>query len=119
MSSTGPYPPRLYARTVEIEDPGPLATLLPSRDAYAWVRRGEGMVGWGEVVRSKPASVAEAEDWWTGLVSQVVSVSDLDHTPGAGFMAFGSFVFDPATTAARSTMVVPAPCSVAATVGPG
>jgi menaquinone-specific isochorismate synthase len=51
--------------------------------------------------------VAEAEDWWTGLVSQVVSVSDLDHTPGAGFMAFGSFVFDPATTAARSTMVVP------------
>ena len=40
-------------------------------------------------------------------MSQVVSVSDLDHTPGAGFMAFGSFVFDPATTAARSTMVVP------------
>ena len=34
-------------------------------------------------------------------------MSDLDHTPGAGFMAFGSFVFDPATTAARSTMVVP------------
>ena len=51
--------------------------------------------------------MAEAEEWWTGLVAQVVSVSDLDHTPGAGFMAFGSFVFDPATTAARSTMVVP------------
>ena len=72
--------PRLYARTVEIDDPGPLAALLPERDAYAWVRRGEGMVGWGEVVRSKPASVAEAEEWWTDLVSQVVSVSDLDHT---------------------------------------
>ncbi|HEY5978788.1 MAG TPA: isochorismate synthase [Microlunatus sp.] len=107
MSSAGPYPPRLYARTVEIDDPGPLATLLPDGDAYAWVRRGEGMVGWGEVVRSKPASVAEAEEWWTGLVSQVVSVSDLEHTPGAGFMAFGSFVFDPATTAAQSTLVVP------------
>ena len=42
-----------------------------------------------------------------GLVSQVVSVSDPGPTPGAGFMAFGSFVFDPDTTAAASTMVVP------------
>jgi menaquinone-specific isochorismate synthase len=102
-----PTPPRLYARTVEIDDPGPLAELLPETDAYAWIRRGEGMIGWGEVVRSKPASIAEAEEWWTGLVAQVVSVSDLEHTSGAGFMAFGSFVFDPATTAARSTLVVP------------
>ena len=102
-----PTPPRLYARTVEIDDPGPLTTLLPEHDAYAWVRRGEGMVGWGEVVRCKPATIVEAEEWWTGLVSQVVSVSDLEHTSGAGFMAFGSFVFDPATTEGRSTLVVP------------
>ena len=102
-----PAPPRLYARTVEIDDPGPLTEFLPEADAYAWVRRGEGMIGWGEVVRYKPASIVEAEEWWAGLVSQVVSVSDLEHTPGAGFMAFGSFVFDPATTAARSTLVVP------------
>lgn len=107
VTSPDPTPPRLYARTVEIDDPGPLTARLPERDAYAWVRRGEGMVGWGEVVRCKPATIAEAEDWWTGLVSQVVSVSDLEQTPGAGFMAFGSFVFDPATTAARSTLVVP------------
>lgn len=107
VSSTDPAPPRLYARTVEIDDPGPLVDALPEHDAYAWIRRGEGMVGWGEVVRCKPASIAEAEDWWTGLVAQVVSVSDLEHTPGAGFLAFGSFVFDPLTTAARSTLVVP------------
>ena len=102
-----PTPPRLYARTVEIDDPGPLTALLPEHDAYAWVRRGEGMVGWGEVVRCKPATIVEGEEWWTGLVSQVVSVSDLQYTPGAGFMAFGSFVFDPATTEGRSTLVVP------------
>lgn len=107
LSRTDPTPPRLYARTVEIADPGPLPALLPEQDAYAWVRRGEGMVGWGEVVRCKPATIAEAEEWWTALVSQVVAVSDLEHTPGAGFLAFGSFVFDPATTAARSTLVVP------------
>ncbi|HEU5483696.1 MAG TPA: chorismate-binding protein, partial [Microlunatus sp.] len=107
MSSSDPHPPRLYARTIEIEDPGPLVALLPDHDAFAWVRRGEGMVGWGEVVRCKPATIAEAEEWWTGLVAQVVSVSDLEHTPGAGFLAFGSFVFDPATTEGRSTLVVP------------
>lgn len=107
VSSTDPTPPRLYARTVEIDDPGPLTALLPERDAYAWVRRGEGMIGWGEVVRCKPATIAEAEEWWTGLVAQVVSASDLEHTPGAGFLAFGSFVFDPSTTESRSTVVVP------------
>lgn len=107
VTSPDPTPPRLHARTVEIADPGPLTDLLPEHDAYAWVRRGEGMVGWGEVVRCKPASIAEAEEWWTGLVSQVVAVSDLEQTPGSGFMAFGSFVFDPATSAARSTLVVP------------
>lgn len=100
--------PRLHARTIEIEDPGPLTALLPEADAYAWLRHGEGLIGWGEVVRCKPASIAEAEEWWRSLVGQVVAVSDLEHTPGAGFMAFGSFVFDPATTAARSTLVVPA-----------
>ena len=102
-----PKPPRLYARTIEIDDPGPLLALLPEQDAYAWVRRGEGMVGWGEVARCKPTDIADAEQWWTGLVAQVVSVSSLEHIPGSGFMAFGSFVFDPSNSAARSTLVVP------------
>lgn len=107
VTSPDPVPPRLYARTVEIDDPGSLLDVLPEHDAFGWIRRGDGMVGWGEVVRCKPASIAEAEEWWTGLVGQVVAVSDLEHTPGAGFLAFGSFVFDPETTAARSTLVVP------------
>lgn len=107
VTSADPKPPRLYARTTEIDDPGPLVALLPEHDAYAWVRRGEGMIGWGEVARCKPADIADAEQWWTGLVGQVVSVSSLEHIPGSGFMAFGSFVFDPSNSAARSTLVVP------------
>ncbi|MDN5761469.1 MAG: isochorismate synthase [Microlunatus sp.] len=106
--SSDPTPPRLHARTIEIADPGPLTALLPESDAYAWLRHGEGMIGWGEVARCKPTTIDDAEEWWTGLVAQVIAVSDLEHTPGAGFMAFGSFVFDPVTTAARSTLVVPA-----------
>ena len=105
---TDPTPPRLYARTVEIEDPGPLLDRLYPTDGFAWIRQGDGMVGWGEVVRYKPSTLADAQAWWTQLVTQVVAVSEFSDPPaGAGFMAFGSFVFDPDNTAAASTMVVP------------
>ncbi len=101
-------PPRLYARTVEIDDPGSLVDWLPGPDGFAWLRNGEGMVGWGEVVRHKPATLAEAQSWWSELVSQVVAVSEIASPPaGAGFMAFGSFVFDPDNSAAPSALVVP------------
>jgi len=102
-----PAPPPLRVRTVEIADPGPLPALLPTDGALAWVRRGEGMIGWGEVVRHKPTSVADAEEWWTELARSVVVEADLAEPPvGAGLVAFGSFVFDE-QSAGRSTLVVP------------
>ncbi len=101
-------PPRLYARTVEIDDPGPLLDRLPERDAFAWVRDGDGMVAYGEVATHKPSTVLDADQWWSNLVSQVVAVSDMPDAPaGSGFMAFGSFVFDPDNTDARSVLTVP------------
>ena len=102
-----PAPPPLRVRTVEIADPGPLPTLLPTDGALAWVRRGEGMVGWGEVVRHKPSNVADAEEWWAELTRSVVVEAELADAPaGAGLVAFGSFVFDE-DSAGRSTLVVP------------
>jgi menaquinone-specific isochorismate synthase len=99
---------RLYARTTEIEDPGSLLALAPRTDAYAWIRQNEGMVGWGEVVRYKASSVIDASEWWAELAAHVTTESDLHAPPaGAGFMAFGSFVFDPANSAAPSTLIVP------------
>ena len=89
-------------------DPGPLVALLPETDALAWIRGGDGMVAWGEVVRHKAAGPADAEEWWTGLVAQSDVESDLDAPlPGSGLVAFGSFVFDPDNTAASSGLVVP------------
>jgi len=100
--------PRLRAHTVEIADPGPLVARLPRDDAYAWVRNGDGMVGWGEVVRHKAATIADAEEWWGELNTTVVSRCELDDPPaGAGFLAFGSFVFDPHNSAGQSALVVP------------
>ena len=102
MIQPDPAPPRLYARTVEIDDPVRCVDWLPDSDAFAWIRQGDGMVGWGEVVRHKPSTLADAQEWWSGLVTQVVAVSELADPPaGAGFMAFGSFVFDPDNSAAQ------------------
>ncbi|HET9873021.1 MAG TPA: isochorismate synthase [Propionibacteriaceae bacterium] len=101
-------PPRLYARTVEIDDPGSLLALLPAVDGCAWIRQSEGMVGWGEVVRHKAATVSEAQEWWSDLAADVVIDCTLESPPaGSGLIAFGSFVFDPANSAAQSTLIVP------------
>lgn len=107
MTEPGPTPPRLYARTVALPDPGPLIALLPPAEAYAWLRLGEGLVGWGEVVRHKATSIADAELWWDELCAGVETEIDLDAPPaGTGAVAFGSFVFDP-DSAAQSALVVP------------
>ena len=103
-----PVPPRLRVRTVAVPDPGPLVAMLPETDAVAWLRGGDGMVAWGEVVRHKAAGPRDAEEWWTGLVAQSDVESDLvQPVPGSGLVAFGSFVFDPDNTAVSSGLVVP------------
>ncbi len=107
MTETGPTPPPLRVRTVEIADPGPLEALLPPDGALAWVRRGDGMVAWGEADRYKPTTITDAEQWWAGVSRDVVVTAELAEPPaGAGLVAFGSFVFD-GGSAGRSTLVVP------------
>src|SRR5512133_1725861 len=105
---SAPDAPRLHVRTYAIEDPGSLLALLPPKDSYVWLRHGDGLVGWGEVVRLKPASIAEAAEWWADLVAQVEVSTELDDPPsGAGLVAYGSFLFDPANSASRSSLIVP------------
>jgi menaquinone-specific isochorismate synthase len=101
-------PPLLRARTTQIDDPGSLLALAPQTDSYAWIRQGEGMVGWGEVVRYKASSITDAVEWWDELAANAVSRSDLDDAPaGAGLLAFGTFAFDRNNSAALSTLIVP------------
>jgi menaquinone-specific isochorismate synthase len=93
---------------VEIPDPGDLVALLPGADSLAWLRGGEGMVAWGEVVRHKPSSIGEASEWWADLVAHVEVGADLAQPlSGSGLLAFGSFVFDPDNTQSQSQLVVP------------
>lgn len=87
---------------------GALLDLLPdSADLVSWVRRGEGLVGWGTaaVVRTSGATrFAHAAKWWSELVARA-AVTDEVGEPGSGLVSFGSFAFADATGA--SVLTVP------------
>jgi menaquinone-specific isochorismate synthase len=98
----------LVVRTVLVDDVGPLLELLPpSADVTAWVRRGEGLVGWGTaaVCRTQgPERFAQARAWWSDLAGSAV-VRDEAGLPGTGLVCFGSFAF--ADEPGDSVLVVP------------
>ena len=89
--------PALVARTVEI-DPArveDLLALLPTDDPVSWVRRDEGLVGWGRAAELRTAGAARFEDaatWWSELTSRAV-VRDEVTEPGTGLVCFGTFAF--------------------------
>ncbi len=104
--------PALVARTVAIDDPGSLLSLLPetmgSNRVSAWVRRGEGLVGWGGALKfraSGPDRFAQAQTWWRSVLDHAVVRDDL-LLPGTGPVAFGSFSFA-ADSPAGAALVVP------------
>ncbi|MCF6510087.1 isochorismate synthase [Blastococcus sp. MG754426] len=93
--------------TVRADAAGELLDLLPAGAGLSWVRRGEGLVGWGEAARlevSGPGALAEAADWWDTYVAGL-DVGDDVGVPGSGPVLFGSIAFDP--VAGTSVFVVP------------
>ena len=97
----------LVVRSVPVDDPGNLLALPPEDELVAWVRRGDGVVGWGVAaqVRTSGASrFSDAHEWWEGLRRRAV-VRDEIGVPGSGLLTFGSFAF--ADEPGDSTLVVP------------
>jgi menaquinone-specific isochorismate synthase len=102
-----PHP--LVVRTVEVPDPGALLALLPADAPLAWVRRGDGVVGWGEALRLEVSGgdrFADAESAWRQVVRHAV-VRDEVRLPGTGPVAFGSFAFDGRAAGSAGALVVP------------
>jgi menaquinone-specific isochorismate synthase len=117
-----------------MEDPGPLIDLLPPptagtgtpSDLTAWLRRGEGLVGWGTAARllsTGPNRFADAHRWWARQAGTAV-VRDEVGQPGSGLVCFGSFAF--ADEPGDSLLVVPevvvgrrGPLSWVTTIGAG
>ena len=96
-------------RTVERALPGALLDLLPETAALAWVRQGDGIVGWGEASRLELRGAdrfAKAAEWWDSLVAHAVVRDDV-RLPGSGLVAFASFTFD-GEDDESSVLVVPA-----------
>jgi menaquinone-specific isochorismate synthase len=101
-------PGRLAVRTVPVADPGDLVARLPDPGALAWVRHGDGLVGWGEAARlTLPAGADRftAGEKWLGELVDDADVADEVAVPGSGLVAFGSFTFDPASDG--SVLIVP------------
>lgn len=110
--TTAPVGVPLVVRTLPLSDPGPLLSLLPHAAPLAWVRRGEGIVGWGAVARidlppgrgeSSPLRLADRV--WSDLVAHAL-VRDVVGLPGSGLVAFGSFGFSPSSPAG-AVLVIP------------
>lgn len=104
--------PDLVVRTVEVEQIDDLLALLPTADpasTFSWVRRGEGLVGWGTALRvetSGPDRIGDADTWWSRAVARM-AVHDDVRLPGTGPVAFGSFSFAPESTSG-GVLVLPA-----------
>jgi menaquinone-specific isochorismate synthase len=93
--------------TVRVDDDAALLDLLPFAGGLSWVRRGEGLVGWGEAARlevSGPTALADAAAWWAEQVAGL-AVDDSVRLPGSGPVLLASVAFDP--VAGRSVFVVP------------
>ncbi|HWJ81921.1 MAG TPA: isochorismate synthase [Nocardioides sp.] len=99
----------LVARTTEVPAAavGALVDLLPAAEPVAWLRRGDGVVGWGraaEIRTSGRDRFADADAWWSETVAHAV-VRDKVSLPGTGLVCFGSFAF--ADDPGDSVLVVP------------
>jgi menaquinone-specific isochorismate synthase len=84
-----------------------LVELLPADGPVTWLRRGQGLIGWGRAagIRTRGATrFSDAGKWWSETTAAAV-VRDEVNEPGSGLVCFGSFAF--ADEPGDSLLVVP------------
>ena len=104
-------PLRARSRSIPLSDASDLLALLPVSahdDVLSWVRKGEGVIGWG-VAASYETSGEDrfeaAERWWRET-ADAAEVEDAVDQPGSGLVCFGSMAFA-ADSDIASRLVVP------------
>ncbi len=94
-AAASPLPSPLVARTVEVDDPGPLLALLHrDTDAVAWVHHGDGLVGWGRAASLSvdgPDRFDRAHRWWREVTRHSVTRDEV-HVPGSGLVGWVTVV---------------------------
>lgn len=99
----------MRAVTEQVADHGELLTFADTRHPLAALRRGDGMVGIGELLRltfTGPDRLRDAAAAWRGIAS-AAEVVDPVRRPGTGLVAMGTFAFADASSA-PSVLIVPA-----------
>ena len=100
-------PLRVHTRRLDLPADRSLLELLPADAPVTWVRKGDGLVGWGvaAIVRtSGPTRFSDAAKWWAELVGRADVVDEVEE-PGTGLVSFGTFGF--ADEPGDSVLVVP------------
>lgn len=101
-------PTVLTVRTVAMDDPVELIGWADALHPTAFLRGGDGIVGYGSRVDFACATehrVATLAEWWQELLGSAI-VHDEVGLPGTGLVAFGSFAFSD-SSADASVLTVP------------
>lgn len=86
----------LNFRTRALDQDVELLRHLPVENPLAWVRGGEGLIGWGVAARLQvrgDETFSRTQRWWNRLLSNA-HIEDTVSLPGTGPVAFASFAFD-------------------------
>ena len=99
----------MTVRTVRLDlgEATRLLDLVPADRPVTWLRRGDGLVGWGVAAEVRTHGVtrfADAGKWWSELTARA-DVRDDVNEPGTGLVSFGTFAF--ADEPGDSVLVVP------------
>ncbi|CAB4691469.1 MAG: isochorismate synthase [Actinobacteria bacterium] len=109
QAATSPLVAPLVVRTVAIDTrvADRLLDLVPDERPVTWLRRGEGLVGWGvaaEIRTTGAARFSDAATWWSEVTARAVVRNEVEE-PGTGLVGFGTFAF--ADSPGDSVLVVP------------
>ena len=99
-------PTLIPVTTTHLGEHLPLLDLLPDSNPVAWVRTGEGLVGWGvhaTTTVSGPHRFTDARNWWLQQLESF-AVTNSVHGSGTGPILFASFSF---SADDESVLVIP------------
>ena len=99
-------PPLIPVTTTHCGEHLPLLDLLPDSNPVAWLRAGEGLVGWGVFATttvSVPERFADARKWWLKQLESF-AITNSVHGNGTGPVLFASFSF---SSDEESVLIIP------------
>jgi menaquinone-specific isochorismate synthase len=99
----------LVSRTDPLDEMPELIACLPATGGVAWIREGEGFIGWGQAARIRVGTGPVRFKRAAAVVEELLRTAEVHNAVGGrgtGPLAFGSFAFD--ADAPDSALTIPA-----------